>query len=212
MGVFAVAIRHMLSAGMSGEAVIAAIEEMEDAARHGVDEQAERRRAADRERKRVARLRNSADSADAAPLDKEIPPTPPKENNNNKNINTRTREADQIRANLESTLSPETAQDLIDHRKKLKKPMTASAAKRLAGKLALCRDGPEAAANAMISNGWQGFEPEWMSRNDKRTNANSGNGGPPGVVAFLRELHDQPGDDLHGGAEPVPNQRRQNSG
>jgi hypothetical protein len=46
-----------------------------------VDEQAERRRAADRERKR---LRNSAESAEAPrppALDKETPPTPPKEIN-----------------------------------------------------------------------------------------------------------------------------------
>lgn len=47
------------------------------------DEQAERRRAADRERKRVSIPQNSAESADEAkpplPLDKEIPPTPPKE-------------------------------------------------------------------------------------------------------------------------------------
>lgn len=46
------------------------------------DEQAERRRASDRERKRNARLRNSADSADTPlppALDKEKSPAPPKE-------------------------------------------------------------------------------------------------------------------------------------
>jgi len=49
-----------------------------------IDEQAERRRAADRSRKRNARLRNSAESADTPhppSLDKEKSPTPPKEIN-----------------------------------------------------------------------------------------------------------------------------------
>jgi hypothetical protein len=52
------------------------------AANCGKDEQAERRRAADRERKREKRLRNSAESADTLlppSLDKEAPPTPPEE-------------------------------------------------------------------------------------------------------------------------------------
>lgn len=208
MGVIAVAAKHLIAAGVTGDALVTALHEIE-AATVPQRSKAAIRQARYRERKEYE---HNETSQNVTSDDKEIPPTPPKENNNNKNINTRTREADQIRANLESTLSPETAQDLIDHRKKLKKPLTASAAKRLAGKLALCRDGPEAAANAMISNGWQGFEPEWMSRNDKRNSGNSGNGGSPGVVAFLRELHDQPGDDLHGGSEPVPNQRRQISG
>lgn len=59
-----------------------------------IDAQAERRRAADRERKRAKRDLSSADSADAAEITdtKEIPPTPPKENTTN-NISTNTREA-----------------------------------------------------------------------------------------------------------------------
>lgn len=44
------------------------------------DEQAERRRAADRERKRSFRLRNSAESAESAEQKKGLPHTPSKEN------------------------------------------------------------------------------------------------------------------------------------
>lgn len=207
MGVSAATIRMMADMGLSLDQIISLAEQIdEDAAPKRTA--AAIRQARYRERKNNERNVTSDVTVDA----QEKPPTPPKENNNIKNNNTRARKADQIRANLESVLSPETAKDLIEHRKELKKPLTASAAKRLAGKLALCRDGPEAAANAMISNGWQGFEPEWMNRNDQRTGGNSGNGKPPGVVAFLRELHDQPGDDLHGGSEPLPDQRRQISG
>lgn len=82
MTVIAVAVKHMLAAGMPAEAIVAAVEEMEIVG--AVDKQADRRRAADRERKRIARLRMSADSADTPhpPLsDKETPPTPPKEIN-----------------------------------------------------------------------------------------------------------------------------------
>jgi len=81
MAVIAVALRHMLAAGMEPDAVVTAVAEME-AALPG-DEQAERRRAKDRERKR---LRNSAESMETrAPLspdkEKSPPATPPKEIN-----------------------------------------------------------------------------------------------------------------------------------
>lgn len=78
----AVAVKHMLAAGMDHAAIVEAVAEMESTL--SCDTQAERRRAADRERKRSARLRNSAESADAPvpPFsDKENPPTPPKEIN-----------------------------------------------------------------------------------------------------------------------------------
>lgn len=65
------------------------------------------------------------------------------------------------RNELDAVLSPERAQAVIDHRRKIKKPLTDHAAKLLAAKFAQCPD-PNAAADAMISNGWQGFEPEWI--------------------------------------------------
>lgn len=78
MSVIAAALRELIAAGIEGEALITAIERIE---RHKVDVQAERRRARDRERKRLVRanLRTSAESAEGV-LDKEKSPKPPKEN------------------------------------------------------------------------------------------------------------------------------------
>lgn len=84
MSMIATALKHMLAAGMPHDQIIEAVAEMESA--FPKDAQAERRRAADRERKR---LRNSAESAETAESvdppfsDKERSPTPPKEINSN---------------------------------------------------------------------------------------------------------------------------------
>ncbi len=67
------------------------------------------------------------------------------------------------RAELKSTLDDERTAAVIDHRKRIGKPLTPRAAQLLAGKFAKCAD-PNAAADAMIANGWQGFEPEWLDR------------------------------------------------
>lgn len=76
MSLIASALKHMLAAGMDHDAIVAAVAEME--AMTIADAQAERRRAKDRERKR---LRNSAESADSVEMvsPKEKSPTPPKE-------------------------------------------------------------------------------------------------------------------------------------
>jgi hypothetical protein len=63
---------------------------------------------------------------------------------------------------LGRVLDEEHANAVIDHRQKLRKPLTAHAAKLLANSFAKCRDGPNAAADAMIANGWQGFNPAWI--------------------------------------------------
>lgn len=82
MSTVATLIADMVRAGVDPDLIgrtAAALAEREPAK---VDEQAERRRAADRDRKRSSRLRNSAESADAPlspSLDKEASPTPPEE-------------------------------------------------------------------------------------------------------------------------------------
>lgn len=65
------------------------------------------------------------------------------------------------RSELLSCLDADHAQAVIDHRRRIGKSLTAHAAKLLAGKFGRCPD-PNAAADAMIANGWQGFEPEWL--------------------------------------------------
>ncbi len=64
---------------------------------------------------------------------------------------------------LETCLSAKTAADLIDHRKAKKSPLTVGAAERLV-KAFMDFGDPEKAAGAMILNGWQGFNPEWIPK------------------------------------------------
>lgn len=73
---------------------------------------------------------------------------------------------------LEAVLDSERAQAVVDHRRKLRKPLTARAAKLLAASFAKTTD-PNASADAMIANGWQGFDPSWLANRQPRAN------GPP---------------------------------
>lgn len=64
---------------------------------------------------------------------------------------------------LKLVLQDETAEQVIEHRKALKKPLTTLAAKLLAKKLAETQN-PNAAAETMIANGWQGFDASWLEK------------------------------------------------
>lgn len=68
---------------------------------------------------------------------------------------------------LAKVLDADHAKAVCDHRKNFKAKFSAYAAKLLAAKFAKCPD-PNAAADAMIANGWQGFEPGWMDRQHAR--------------------------------------------
>lgn len=74
---------------------------------------------------------------------------------------------DTPRAALMAILDETHAAAVVEHRQRIRKPLTAYAAAKLADKFAQCPD-PNAAADKMIGNGWQGFEPEWMNRPDAR--------------------------------------------
>lgn len=65
------------------------------------------------------------------------------------------------RDELQTVLDCERADAVLEHRQRMRKPLTPRAAKLLAAKFALCH-APNAAADAMVANGWQGFEPEWL--------------------------------------------------
>jgi hypothetical protein len=208
MGVMAAVCRELVAAGLAGSELVAALERVEseaDAALERLqrqpvvrDEAAERRRAKDRERKSAERLRTSAESADVV-SPKERSPAPPKEITPSTSL--RSDNQPQARARLVqdalgAVLDDEHATAVIEHRRQLRKPLTVRAAHLLARKFAGCSD-PNAAADAMIANGWQGFEPEWI---EKR-----GGTGPPrqrsqnGFAAYVIDLadqgHDQPPDD-----------------
>ena len=66
-----------------------------------------------------------------------------------------------VQSELMKFLDQDHAKAVIDHRKALKKPLTLRGAELLAGKFSQCPD-PNAAADAMIEHGWQGFEPQWL--------------------------------------------------
>lgn len=97
---------------------------------------------------------------------------------------------------LEVVLDQERARSVVDHRQRIRKPLTERAAKLLADKFARCRD-PNAAADAMVSNGWQGFEPEWMDRPTAR--------GSPAVVP----MKDTAANAARRRIEAIENARRQ---
>lgn len=65
-------------------------------------------------------------------------------------------------------LDEERAAALIEHRNKLRAPLTVRAAEMLGRDLMRARDGPAAAADLMLSRGWKGFKPEW-DRNDGKS-------------------------------------------
>lgn len=84
----------------------------------------------------------------------------------NRKTNTTANEPTQF-DELAKVLDGEHANAVIAHRKNFKAKFTPYAAKLLAAKFARCAD-PNAAADAMIVNGWQGFEPQWLERNQAR--------------------------------------------
>lgn len=64
---------------------------------------------------------------------------------------------------LRDALGDELAMDVVDHRKAIRKPMTDRAARELLANFERYGD-PQAAARAMIANGWQGFNADWLRR------------------------------------------------
>lgn len=89
-----------------------------------------------------------------------------------------------VKSELMKVLDEERAQAVIDHRKAIKKPMTFRAAQLLAVKFARCPN-PDAAADMMISAGWQGFEPEWIENRQSSVRAD-----PPPKRAPKSEFDD----------------------
>lgn len=66
---------------------------------------------------------------------------------------------------LASVLPADDADAVVEHRQRIRKPLTARAAELLAAHLAAapqtCGLSAQQAANLMIERGWTGFEPEW---------------------------------------------------
>ena len=73
---------------------------------------------------------------------------------------------------LSLVLDEEHATAIVDHRKAMKKPLTEFAAKLLAKEFAKCAD-PNLAAEAMLLNGWRGFNATWITNNGNGNHASA---------------------------------------
>lgn len=73
-----------------------------------------------------------------------------------------TRKKDDPMTELEAVLSRDVALGVMKHRDKIKKPLTALGAKKMASEFAKCAD-PDDAAATMVARGWQGFDADWMT-------------------------------------------------
>lgn len=208
----ALLVKTLLDAGVDHATVVAAVEAVE---RPAIDEQAERRRAADRERKRVKILRNSAESAESAETPSpEVFPHTPFPNPNPVNPSKKNPKGFQKGSPSQAfseVLRPDVAEAVVEHRQRIRKPLTARAAELLAGKFGACPD-PNAAAETMIANGWQGFEPEWLERQQPR-------GQPPPKPKSVAELawelakgFDSEQSGENGTERPLALEARSNSG
>jgi hypothetical protein len=83
---------------------------------------------------------------------------------------------DTVQGHLSSVLSLEMTKAVIEHRRAIKHPLSAFAAKLLAKELAKTRD-PNHAAMTMIKKSWRGFEVSWY-HNIQHTQGEH-NDGPP---------------------------------
>ena len=184
------AIRRMHAAGLSVEQIAVAVEAFEVQPK-------QRSKAAER----TARWRHKAsqnvtvtasdDVTDTLPDKEKSPLHPSKETNPLPSLRSGDNPArETVRGELEAVLDSERAAAVIDHRKGLRKPLTAHAAKLLAGKLAKTGDA-NAAADAMIANGWQGFEPGWL---DSR-GTTQGRGPPASRNPFFAQLQPEIPDE-----------------
>lgn len=108
-------------------------------------------------------------------------------------------EKSSVKSELMRVLDEDHAQAVIEHRRAIKKAMTPHAAKLLAAKFAKCPN-PNAAADVMIANGWQGFEPEWVANvASPRGHAPPGNQQPAMMAdltgALMRQMTDRRNDE-----------------
>lgn len=95
------------------------------------------------------------------------------------------------REELEAVLDADRSRAVVEHRAKIKKPLTPHAARLLAVRFSAWLD-PNEAADAMIANGWQGFDAEWMRNRSARGQ------GPPGKRTIVDAAMDWIGEESNG--------------
>lgn len=197
----AITAMAMAQAGCTAEQIARVVQAHELAG----EEISAKRRAKDAERKRMSRMsrgqartpEDGADKSGSLPPYENItlPPKPPKRSSSLRSDDTpRPKKADvDVLEILKTVLSEKTALDVIDHRKAKRAQLTPRAAELLRKQF---RDygNPEAAAEAMIANGWQGFKPEWMAN---QTRAGPG-GRSNGTIEAMRGFWEKYSDECNG--------------
>lgn len=166
MSLSAAVIDAMVAAGCTAEQLASAIKTANAEAEAALA--SKRAKAADKKRRQRASVLgtngdkrgHSGTQRDTVSPKKEIPPTPPKEKTTPSKSETNV-SSKNPRTALETVLDRQRAGDVIEMRKRIRKPLTARAAELLAGQLAKWHD-PNEAADAMVLNAWQGFKPEYL--------------------------------------------------
>lgn len=207
------AIRQMLSDGLTIEQALIAVEAMESAKKAGVKSNAQRQ-AEWRARQKQARNENNVSNvtcvtpvtepanapvsahAELEPknLEPSYPKTPLKGGKKGEVsvIAKPSSERSRIIECLSTVVTPERAEAIIDHRAKLRKPITLYAAQQLAKSLSAAPD-PNAAADTMIERGWQAWRPDWgQGSRGPPGGAAKTNSGLDGVHELRRMLNDAP--------------------
>jgi len=141
MGIIATAVKHLIEAGVTGEALVNAVSDMESAISQKDKEIAEQRRAKDRERKQKQRSTMSQDSADNCDKKKKEP----KKKNNNINIL------------LPPYIPPELWEEFEQMRRDRKKPLTERTANGVLSKIETLKQSgfdPPALLRTAIDNEW----------------------------------------------------------
>jgi hypothetical protein len=89
------------------------------------------------------------------------------------------------RQRLETVLDPERAEAVLDHRQRLRKPLTEHAAKMLAAEFAKFPD-PNAAADRMVAKGWLSIEASWAESGNQRAGPAPPQQRPPSMADVAR--------------------------
>lgn len=178
MSVLSVAVKHLIAAGVTGDALVRAIEEMEaaiDTRSTGAKRQARYRQNL-KERNEASQSVTRDDSDDLPPaLDKEIPPTPPKEIN-------LTPRAVSVRALARKAggFGPPDGVDLVAWNEfcgQRRKPITRQAYARMLNTLTETTEAgwpPGEIVGRSIERGWETLFVPNEAKNGKRTSNHSG--------------------------------------
>ncbi len=144
-------------------------------------------KAKDRERKRATKEENSTDSTELPIINKEKEKGGMGEKGKTNSTETPT-------IILKTVLDCERARAVVEHRQKLRKPLTRHGARLLAGALGGAPD-PNVAADTMISRGWAGFKVEWLNNSRDPPKANGIDRGPDSWTAKRSEYVKKHGED-----------------